>query len=129
MKVKCSGQFVIFCHLLQVPKALGDIFESVAGAIYLDSGMKLDPVWAVYYRMMRPEIDAYIANVPKSPIRELLELEPETAKFSKPEKLADGKRVRVTVDVFGKGVFKGIGRNYRIAKCTAAKCALRAIKK
>jgi hypothetical protein len=31
--------------------------------------------------------------------------------------------------VFGKGVFKGIGRNYRIAKCTAAKCALRAIRK
>ena len=72
--------------IFQVPKALGDIFESVAGAIYLDCGMKLDPVWAVFYRMMRPEIEAYIANVPKSPIRELLELEPETAKFSKPEK-------------------------------------------
>ena len=52
--------------------------------------------------MMRPEIDAYMANVPKSPIRELLELEPETAKFGKPEKLADGRRVRVSVDVFGK---------------------------
>ena len=25
--------------------------------------------------------------------------------------------------------FKGVGRNYRIAKCTAANCALRAIKK
>ena len=24
---------------------------------------------------------------------------------------------------------KGVGRNYRIAKCTAANCALRAIKK
>jgi endoribonuclease Dicer len=48
---------------------------------------------------------------------------------SKPEKLADGRRVRVTVEVFGKGVFRGIGRNYRIAKCTAAKCALRQLKK
>ena len=84
--------------------------------------------------------------MPKSPIRELLELEPETAKFGKPEKLADGRRVRVSVEVFGKGVFKvwigievmlrlmyffsqGIGRNYRIAKCTAAKCALKALKK
>ena len=38
--------------------------------------------------------------------RELLELEPETAKFGKPEKLADGRRVRVSVEVFGKGVFK-----------------------
>ena len=44
--------------------------------------------------------------MPKSPIRELLELEPETAKFGKPEKLADGRRVRVSVEVFGKGVFK-----------------------
>ena len=47
----------------------------------------------------------------------------------KPEKLADGRRVRVTVEVFGKGTFRGIGRNYRIAKCTAAKCALRQLKK
>ena len=44
--------------------------------------------------------------MPKSPIRELLELEPETAKFLRPERLPDGKRVRVTVEVFGRGVFK-----------------------
>eukprot|EP00090_Calanus_glacialis_P013551 TRINITY_DN22218_c0_g1_i1.p1 TRINITY_DN22218_c0_g1~~TRINITY_DN22218_c0_g1_i1.p1 ORF type:complete len:1958 (-),score=615.01 TRINITY_DN22218_c0_g1_i1:364-6237(-) len=114
---------------IEVPKALGDIFESVAGSIYLDSGLSLDAVWKVYYRMMRDEIDQFSSHVPKSPIRELLELEPETAKFGKPEKLADGRRVRVSVEVFGKGVFKGIGRNYRIAKCTAAKCALKALKK
>uniref|UniRef100_A0A0K2UZN8 ribonuclease III n=1 Tax=Lepeophtheirus salmonis TaxID=72036 RepID=A0A0K2UZN8_LEPSM len=114
---------------IEVPKALGDIFESVAGAIFLDSGLSLDAVWCIYFRMMQTEIEQFSSNVPKSPIRELLELEPETAKFGKPEKLADGKRVRVSVEVFGKGTFKGIGRNYRIAKCTAAKCALRALKK
>ncbi|KAF7267578.1 hypothetical protein GWI33_019216 [Rhynchophorus ferrugineus] len=97
---------------VEVPKALGDVFESVAGAIFLDS-----------------EIEQFSNRVPKSPIRELLELEPETAKFGRPEKLADGRRVRVTVEVFGKGMFKGIGRNYRIAKCTAAKCALKHLKK
>uniref|UniRef100_A0A1B0DCA1 ribonuclease III n=1 Tax=Phlebotomus papatasi TaxID=29031 RepID=A0A1B0DCA1_PHLPP len=114
---------------VEVPKALGDVFESVAGAIFLDSGMSLDAVWMVYSNMMRPEIEQFSNSVPKSPIRELLELEPETAKFSKPEKLADGRRVRVMVEVFGKGTFRGIGRNYRIAKCTAAKCALRQLKK
>ncbi|TRY73759.1 hypothetical protein TCAL_02552 [Tigriopus californicus] len=114
---------------VEVPKALGDVFESIAGAIYLDSGFSLDTVWKVYFRMMGDEIKRFSTHIPKSPIRELLELEPETAKFGKPEKLSDGRRVRVTVDVFGKGVFKGIGRNYRIAKCTAAKCALRALKK
>ncbi|XP_031628056.1 endoribonuclease Dcr-1 [Contarinia nasturtii] len=114
---------------VEVPKALGDIFESVAGAIFLDSNMSLDMVWKIYSNMMQPEIDQFSNSVPKSPIRELLELEPETAKFGKPEKLADGRRVRVTVDVFGKGTYRGIGRNYRIAKCTAAKCALRQLKK
>ena len=39
-------------------------------------------------------------------------MEPETAKFGKPEKLADGKRVRVSVEVFGKGVFK-VSRNVK----------------
>lgn len=87
-----------------MPKALGDIFESVAGAIFLDSNMSLDTVWRVIYlieslfskysiisaknfnfqiysNMMQPEIDQFSNSVPKSPIRELLELEPETAKF------------------------------------------------
>ncbi|CAO1443231.1 unnamed protein product [Diamesa tonsa] len=114
---------------VEVPKALGDVFESVAGAVFLDSNMSLDAVWSVYWKMMGKEIEQFSCAVPKSPIRELLEMEPETAKFGKPEKLADGRRVRVTVEIFGKGVFRGIGRNYRIAKCTAAKCALRQLKK
>jgi dsRNA-specific ribonuclease len=41
---------------VEVPKALGDVFESVAGAIFLDSGMSLDAVWRVYYQMMKKEI-------------------------------------------------------------------------
>lgn len=102
-------------------------------------------------------IDEFSRNVPKSPIRELLELETDRVKFGynklisqlrklelfnnvfcwilvnllfcrKAERLPDG-RVRVTVDVIGKGTFKGIGRNYRIAKCTAAKFALRTLEK
>lgn len=41
---------------VEVPKALGDVFESLAGAIYLDSGMSLDAVWSVYYTIMKSEI-------------------------------------------------------------------------
>lgn len=41
---------------VEVPKALGDVFESLAGAIYLDSGMSLDAVWSVYYAIMKNEI-------------------------------------------------------------------------
>lgn len=45
---------------IEVPKALGDMFESVAGAIYLDSNGSLDAVWRVYYRMMKEQIGKYI---------------------------------------------------------------------
>lgn len=30
---------------VEVPKAMGDIFESLAGAVYLDCDMNLDVVW------------------------------------------------------------------------------------
>ncbi|XP_037096546.1 endoribonuclease Dicer isoform X1 [Syngnathus acus] len=112
---------------IEVPKAMGDIFESLAGAIYMDSGMSLETVWRVYYPMMRPLIEKFSANVPRSPVRELLEMEPETAKFSPAERTYDGK-VRVTVEVVGKGKFKGVGRSYRIAKSAAARRALRSLK-
>lgn len=112
---------------MEVPKCLGDIFESVAGAIFLDSNKSFDTVWRVYYGLMKPYIEKYTNNVPKSPIRELLELEPETAKFEKPQRTLDGK-IRVVVSIFGKGKYKGVGRNYRIAKNAAAKLALQSIK-
>ena len=41
---------------IEAPKVLGDIFESVAGAVFLDSGMDFTKVWGVYYRMMQPYI-------------------------------------------------------------------------
>ena len=41
---------------IETPKVLGDIFESVAGAIFLDSGMSLDAVWKVFYPLMKDEI-------------------------------------------------------------------------
>jgi len=41
---------------VEVPKALGDVFESVAGAIYLDSNMSLDTVWKVYHKIMENEM-------------------------------------------------------------------------
>lgn len=47
---------------IEVPKALGDMFESVAGAIYLDSGGSLDAVWRVYYRMMKEQIGKRILD-------------------------------------------------------------------
>jgi len=47
---------VRIAEAVEVPKVLGDLFESIAGAIYLDSGLNLQEVWRVYYRLMRQEI-------------------------------------------------------------------------
>ena len=41
---------------IDVPKALGDVFESVAGAIWMDCGYSLDQVWKVYFKLLKPEI-------------------------------------------------------------------------
>ena len=41
---------------VDVPKVLGDIFESLVGAVFLDSDMSLDAVWRVFYPMIRGEI-------------------------------------------------------------------------
>ncbi|XP_076355471.1 endoribonuclease Dicer-like isoform X2 [Tachypleus tridentatus] len=112
---------------VEVPKALGDIFESVAGAIYLDCGMSLDTVWRVYYPMMKPEIEYFSIEVPKQPIRKLLEMGPHTVTFQLPEKTASG-RIKVQMDVAGVGSFIGVGRNKSVAKNIAAKQALRKLK-
>jgi len=47
---------VRIAEAVEVPKALGDLFESLAGAIYLDSGLNLQEVWRVFYGLMRKEI-------------------------------------------------------------------------
>ena len=39
---------------IDAPKFLADIFESVAGAIYIDSGFDMNVVWNVYFKILEP---------------------------------------------------------------------------
>ena len=41
---------------VEVPKVLGDLFEAVAGAIYVDCAQDLDRVWQVYLPILKPSI-------------------------------------------------------------------------
>ncbi|XP_055346103.1 endoribonuclease Dicer-like [Paramacrobiotus metropolitanus] len=109
----------------ETPKVLGDIFESVAGAIFLDSGLSLDAVWKVYYNLMRKRIDFCLKHCPKNSVRVLLEYDPNNVHFSL-EGTDKGKMV-ATVEITDKGVFRGQGNNSRAAKCNAAIEALRAL--
>ena len=55
----CQVRGNISCHILyvlciiqgelvEVPKVLGDLFESILGAVFLDSGHSLSAVWKVF---------------------------------------------------------------------------------
>ncbi|KAI6224621.1 hypothetical protein M3Y95_00772100 [Aphelenchoides besseyi] len=110
---------------VEVPKALGDIFESLAGAIYLDCGMDLEVVWRVYYNLMKDEIESCCKNPPLSPVRELFELKGSNAYFTKLERVMETNKIRVTVQIDENLRFDGMGRSFRIAKATAAKRALK----
>ena len=41
---------------LDPPKALGDILEALAGAVFLDSGLSLETVWRVFEPFFEPLI-------------------------------------------------------------------------
>ena len=120
---------------VEPPKVLADVFESVAGAIYLDSARRLDSVWMVYQKMMQDILLEYSEKMPKSPIAELQEMLPRKVVFRKPEKLVKGRipgehfKFCVTVEVKGFGCYKGIGSDEKSAKRTAAKFALHKIRK
>ncbi|KAL1418947.1 hypothetical protein MTO96_005488 [Rhipicephalus appendiculatus] len=52
---------------VEVPKALGDLFESLMGAVFLDCGMSLDTVWRIIYRLFGREIESFSERVPLPP--------------------------------------------------------------
>nr|AVK59458.1 Dicer-2-PA [Nezara viridula] len=117
-------------EIVDVPKVLGDLFESLAAAIYLDSGKSLNTVWKIFYRLMHNEIEEFIGNIPKNSIRLLYEKFPHPAPcFEKPEFLNENKAiVMVPLVVTTKNermAFVGVGENKHQAKLAAAKVALR----
>ena len=43
-------------ELLDPPKALSDILESLVGAVFMDTGMSLDKTWKVFKPHLKPLI-------------------------------------------------------------------------
>ena len=120
---------------IEVPKVLGDILESVIGAIYIDSKMNLDTVWKVYTHLFSiDQIQNVINEQPKHPVKELMEKFPGKVKFQNPTTHKDTVSVVVKILITQGTVqeslkFKGIGRNGISAKYAAAKCCLREFEK
>lgn len=117
---------------IEAPKPLGDVFESLAGAIFVDSGWDLRAVWEVCYRMLESHIDTYCANVPVNPLRKVMEFD-NGAKFSNAMDTEDGKvscKLNFTPEKgkeIGETTFTGVGRNKKNAKLSAASRAVERI--
>ncbi|XP_060881396.1 endoribonuclease Dicer-like isoform X5 [Metopolophium dirhodum] len=120
---------------VDVPKVLGDLFESLIAAIYLDCNRDLNFVWAICYRFLENEIKEFCDNVPKNPIRILHEtkLQPNFSKPDASDKAVDkglGTMMKLEIMLNNK-IMKiyGFGQNKKEAKVAAAKMALKNMKK
>ncbi|XP_032687848.1 endoribonuclease Dicer-like [Odontomachus brunneus] len=116
---------------IDVPKVLGDLFETLIGAIYLDSNRNLTKVWEMVYSFMHKEIDEFSRNIPKNPVRVIYEHQDAHAKFLEAS-MIEGRNVvmiPLKVTIAGKEkTFHGFGANKKLAKCAAAKQALKRLR-
>ncbi|GER32493.1 dicer-like 3 [Striga asiatica] len=104
----------------KAPKVLGDLVESIAGAVLIDSKLDLDKVWRVFKPLLSPIVTPDKLELP--PTRELIELCDSLGYFIK-EHIARGEIMHAVLklqleDVLLEG--QGSGPNSKAAKGMAA---------
>lgn len=67
------GDIVARYWSLQPPKVLGDLLEAVMGAIFVDSGFRLEAVWAVMERVLTPMMAELHPDLPLDPTSEMMQ--------------------------------------------------------
>ena len=107
----------------------GDVFESLIGAIYIDSGHNLKTGWKVFTRVF-PHLDKVMTDPPKNAKKELLEKFPGPGEViitvEPPSAFDENVKATVTIVKNNKNkIFKGLGRNKVSAELAACKLALR----
>ncbi|KAI3825989.1 hypothetical protein L1987_00028 [Smallanthus sonchifolius] len=110
----------------KAPKVLGDIIESIAGAIFLDSQRDTSAVWKVFQPLLNPMVTP--ETLPMHPVRELQERCQQQAEGLEYKASRDGNLA--TVQVLIDGVQVGIAQNpqKKMAQKLAARNALAALK-
>uniref|UniRef100_A0A5B7C3V7 Endoribonuclease Dicer homolog 1 n=1 Tax=Davidia involucrata TaxID=16924 RepID=A0A5B7C3V7_DAVIN len=110
----------------KAPKVLGDIVESIAGAIFLDSGRDTAVVWRVFQPLLHPMVTP--ETLPMHPVRELQERCQQQAEGLEYRATRSGNLA--TVEVFIDGIQVGIAQNpqKKMAQKLAARNALVTLK-
>ena len=115
-------------EMVEVPKVLGDVFESLIGAVYLDTGHDLEKVWAVYSKLC-PQLSIVMNNPPVNMKKQVMEKFPNKVRFT--SKPSSGPKVTVSANISVGGTnyeFKGLGMNKTLATLAACKLALKKFK-
>ncbi|XP_039124414.1 endoribonuclease Dicer homolog 3a-like isoform X1 [Dioscorea cayenensis subsp. rotundata] len=112
----------LFCKSsIKGPKVLGDMFESIAGAILIDTGLNMDKVWQIFKPLLSPIVTPDNFELP--PMRELSELCSELGYFLAVKCLEDGEYVVAELEVQLEVVLlarRGREKNKKAAKAQAA---------
>lgn len=122
------------CKEMTVPKVLGDLLESIIGAIVVDQGMRLDGIEDIVLRLMHTEIERF-ANPDKfrhNPVSELVHLVQKTQGILPVYKYLDEAQdvlKKCVILVHGKEISSGTGPTRRLAKHKAARMGLELLTK
>ncbi|GLU00901.1 hypothetical protein SLE2022_182370 [Rubroshorea leprosula] len=110
----------------KAPKVLGDIVESIAGSIFLDSGRDTKVVWKVFQPLLQPMVTP--ETLPMHPVRELQERCQQQAEGLEYKATRSGNLA--TVEVYIDGVQVGVAQNpqKKMAQKLAARNALAVLK-
>lgn len=117
------------CKQMTVPKVLGDLLESIIGAIVVDKGMRLDGVAEIVLRLMHEEVERF-ANPDKfqnNPVSELVHLVQKHLNILPDYQYLDESQdivKRCVILVAKKEVGTGTGPTRRLAKHKAAQMGL-----
>ncbi|XP_010503060.1 PREDICTED: endoribonuclease Dicer homolog 3 isoform X2 [Camelina sativa] len=82
---------------IQGPKALGDLVESIAGALLIDTRLDLDQVWRVFEPLLSPLVTPDKLQLP--PYRELHELCDSLGYFFRVKCSNDGVKAQATIQL------------------------------
>ncbi|XP_058102614.1 endoribonuclease Dicer homolog 2 [Magnolia sinica] len=112
-----------------LPKVLGDVIESIAGAILIDSGFNKDAVWKSIRPLLEPLVT--LETLKYEPVRELEDLCARKSYEKQFVKTFQNGIASITVEVKADGVTYTETRtaaNKKLAKKSAAKAVLGSLK-
>ncbi|PAA74104.1 hypothetical protein BOX15_Mlig002075g4, partial [Macrostomum lignano] len=87
---------------LSAVKALGDLVESLVGAVFADSGWSLSAAWSLIRRLMSEPMRDFLAEPPRNPVRQLHETAASmglAVKFEMLQSMSSSTESQLTPDV------------------------------